>query len=207
MALYELWLPGFLINPRIRDEDWVRRPAQNNRDLDIIESYVSNKNAILDIGCAAGDLLVKARERGWKYQIGQDLSMACIEVAKQVGIEVAYGFTFQMEYNPESIDAIVMRHTLEHTPELRFELSKLRDALTPDGILYIIVPRYGGELWEHSLPQHIHHFTVDTLDLVLDVCDYEILFIEEVETSRALVDDSMKGITNNIRVIAKKKKE
>lgn len=203
---YSRFVPGFLINSDIWKEDLVRRPLLNNMDLDVIEQY-AHKGEILDIGACAGDFLCYARERGWKVN-AQELSQDCVAVLKQIRIPVERSFIHEVVYEPERFDVISLRHTLEHTPRLRTDMILLNRALADDGILYIVVPMWLGEKHSkeggHSLPQHISHFTVDTLELLLKVTGFEPILMELTESSRALVDDKLKGKLQNIRCVARK---
>jgi len=208
--LYEMFLPGFLINAKIRAEDEERRPLLNEFEMKLIESHLTTKDSLLDIGSCGGDLLVCARSRGWKNVVGQELSVASMDVLEMLGIPGIVGFTSDMNYEAGAFDAITMRHTLEHSPTPRRDLEVLRDAIADDGLIYIVVPKWGGPEWavvdnHHDLPQHINHFTLDTLDILFDITGYEVLLLEEAESSRALIDDKHKGIYNNLRAVIKKK--
>jgi SAM-dependent methyltransferase len=203
---YSRFVPGFLVNPEIWKEDLVRRPLLNNMDLDVIEE-VGHKGTILDIGACAGDFLCYARARGWE-PYAQELSQDCASVLRQLEIPVERGFIYETVYDSKFFDVISLRHTLEHSPRLRIELRLLHRALADDGILYIVVPMWLGvehsKEGGHSLPQHISHFTADTLELLLILNGFEVQRIELTESSRALVDDEQKGKLQNIRCVARK---
>jgi SAM-dependent methyltransferase len=196
MLFYEKFLPGFLINQEIRDEDWIRRPILNNGVMDVIEEHAEIGN-ILDIGACAGDLLVFARDRGWQVA-GQELSDLCINIMQYLDIPTVHGFTHETTYANESMDAIVLRHTLEHSPYPRLDLVVLKQVLKPEGVLYIEVPRWIGDGTDvPNLPQHISHFTESTLDLLLYIAGYEVVMMDRMGGIKE--DD----IDSNIRVIAR----
>jgi len=204
-AWYENFLPGFLINPKIRKDDWVRRPLLNNYDLDVIESYTDVGN-LLDIGACGGDLLVYARERGWVVA-GQDLSKPCMYVLKELDIPAVLGHVHSTMYQEASFSVISMRHTLEHFMYPQTELRVLRHVLAEDGLLYIVVPRWQEYFVEknYDLPQHLTHYTLESLDMIMNFTGFEVLLLENAECSRTLIDDEFKGIYNNIRCVARKK--
>jgi len=62
---------------------------------------------------------------------------------------------------------ITMWHFLEHTPDPREYLNKVRKWLKPDGLLVVDVPNYIGtdaqKTWDNwkgwQLPYHLYHFT------------------------------------------------
>lgn len=190
---YAPFVPGFLINDTIKKRDSVRRPILNNRDLDIIESY-KTPGMMLEVGAAAGDFLVFARRRGWQIA-AQDLSHICKPILDQLGILSLIGFAWEAGYHPKVFDVIVMRHTLEHLPYPRRELSALRYALKDDGIIYITVPPWRGievcRQGGHNFPAHISHYTEDSLKLLFYLTGFEILTMEKDEE-------------NNLRVIVEK---
>lgn len=201
---YENFMPGYLINPEIRKEDWERRPLLNNYEMDLIESYTDVGN-LLDIGACGGDLLVYARERGW-IVAGQDLSSPCVRVLRELDIPAVLGPVYGTKYQEASFSVISMRHTLEHFLYPQVELLVLHQVLAEDGLLYIVVPRweeYFGEK-NYDLPQHVTHFTMESLDMLMHFSGFEVLLLENAECSRALADDKYKGIYNNIRCVAKK---
>jgi SAM-dependent methyltransferase len=201
---YRRFLPGFLVNDKIRKVDWIRRPLLNNYELDLIESYTDVGN-MLDIGACGGDLLVYARERGWVVA-GQDLSELSIYVLRQLDIPAVLGHVYKTRYQEASFSVITMRHTLEHFMYPVTELKVLHHVLADDGLLYIVVPKWvDKEDYNYDLPQHLTHFTHHSLDMLLCTTGYEVLLSEDAESSRALVDDKHKGIYNNIRCIARRR--
>lgn len=201
---YENFMPGYLVNPVIRAEDWERRPLLNNYELDVIESYTDVGN-LLDIGTCGGDFLVYARERGW-IVAGQDLSVACMHILRELDIPAVLGHVHGTRYQEASFSVISLRHTLEHFLYPQVELEVLHHVLAEDGLLYICVPKWyeGFTKTNYDLPQHLIHFTQDSLDMLINLSGYEVLLMEDAESSRALISDEHKGIYNNIRCIAKK---
>ena len=202
---YDNFVPGYLINNTIRKEDWARRPALNNYELDVIESYTDVGN-LLDVGACGGDLLVYARERGWTVA-GQDLSKPCMYVLQELDIPAVLGHVHNTKYQEASFNVISLRHTLEHFMYPQVELGVLRHVLAEDGLLYIVVPRWQEHFVEknYDLPQHLTHYTMESLDMIMHLSGYEVLLLENAECSKSLIDDSFKGIYNNIRCVARKK--
>jgi predicted SAM-dependent methyltransferase len=197
-------MPGYLINNTIREEDWERRPLLNNYELDVIESYTDVGN-LLDIGACGGDFLVYARERGWTVA-GQDLSKPCMYILQELDIPAVLGHVYETKYQQASFSVISMRHTLEHFMYPQVELEVLHEVLAEDGLLYICVPRWQEYFEEknYDLPQHLTHFTLDSLDMLMHFSGFEVLLLENAECSRSLIDDKFKGIYNNIRCIARR---
>lgn len=121
---------------------------------------------ILDLGCAAGGLLLALRERGLGRLHGVDASLACVERVRGAGIAAtclplsnlgAFG-------SGASFDLIVLSHVLEHVVELLPLLDAVRSLLAPGGIVYAETPDASRYL-EHPFvpfyffdPEHINHF-------------------------------------------------
>ena len=204
---YSRFAPGFLVNKAILEVDKIRRPIQNNLDLDIIEQYKLG-GKMLDIGSCAGDFLCRARDRGWDV-IAQELSKDCQAVLAHLEIPVMTGFVYESEYTAKSLDVITLRHTLEHFPAVLFSLTMLREVLKDDGILYIVVPMWLGDEWcregGHNLPQHISHFTGRTLTEMLTVAGFEVLQLDYVDSSSAITIEELRNKPMNIRVVARRR--
>lgn len=89
---------------------------------------------VLDFGCGAGYMLEKlvAGKR-----IGIEPAAAARDAATSRGLHVVASAT---DLPPESVDAIVSNHALEHTLEPLRELRELGALLKPDGRLRLWVP-------------------------------------------------------------------
>lgn len=129
---------------------------------------------LLDIGCGRGDLAASWIERGWKV-IGVEPSPEAAEVARRRGAEVKLGTLATIPLEPESVDAVVFRHSLEHVLDPRRDLRQVRAALRPGGAAAVIVPNWDswqrrafGEYWfPLELPRHRTHFTAAGLTAAL----------------------------------------
>ncbi len=125
----------------------------------------STGNRILDIGCGTGEFLAFCKNN--------KLTVHGIEPndkAREYGIEV-HGLTIEKEEKldslpTESFDVITMWHVLEHVPDLKSRMKKIRQLLCKDGTLFLAVPNskcwdaaYYKEFWAaYDLPRHLYHF-------------------------------------------------
>lgn len=118
-----------------------------NHDKDqsfrFISGYLPTPGSMLDIGCGNGRLMYLAKRAGWHVK-GLELSEEMAEaVREQLGADVVVADFLEVE--PQAIsedlfDLICLRHVLEHLPDCRLAMSKLRQLLKPDGHILIEIP-------------------------------------------------------------------
>lgn len=131
--------------------------------------------ALLDVGCGRGDLAASWIDAGWNV-VGIEPSPDAAAVARRRGAEVLDGTLETVEPRACSFDAVVFRHSLEHVPEPRSDLSRAYDALRPGGRVAVIVPNWDswqrrafGDCWfPLELPRHRTHFTPRGLETALE---------------------------------------
>jgi 2-polyprenyl-3-methyl-5-hydroxy-6-metoxy-1,4-benzoquinol methylase len=139
-------------------------PYFRDRRGKAIERFVK-KGRMLDIGCGRGILPALMRERGWEAQ-GLEFSETAARHARELQVPVFVGNLPDSPYEPESFDAVVLWHVLEHVPDPVEALAKAREILRPGGLLVLAVPnfeslqaRFSGRHWFHlDVPRHYHHF-------------------------------------------------
>lgn len=129
----------------------------------------------LDVGCGRGDLAAMLARHGWRMS-GIEPSPDACAAARSRGIDARCGTLASVDLEPHAYDAIVFRHSLEHTADPARDLRMVAAALAPDGVLLITVPNFGswqarrfGSYWYHlDLPRHRTHFTERSLLLALE---------------------------------------
>lgn len=125
---------------------------------------------LLDVGCGRGELASAFARRGWNAA-GVDPSADAVRVARSLGIDAHEGTLDDVGWPPESFDAVVLHHSLEHVPDPVATLRRAGELLRPGGRLFVAVPYWGswqrrrfGSRWFHlDLPRHLQHFDETSL--------------------------------------------
>lgn len=126
---------------------------------------------VLEVGCAAGDLLVPLREEGTRVT-GIELSDHAAAIARiEHHLDVRTGTLAQASFPGDSFDGIIMRNVIEHVPDPKRELAIAASLLRPGGLLFLrtdnvdsLDARVFGALWYgFDFPRHLTLFSRDTL--------------------------------------------
>ena len=126
---------------------------------------------LLDVGCATGDFLLAARERGWD-PVGVDPSPAR-EQAAAAGLRIAGRTIDDADLPAHSIDVITFWDVLEHLPDPVAALRRAAELLADGGIVAATVPNAGsavarltGRRWfgYKTAGEHLQFFSPATLN-------------------------------------------
>ena len=137
----------------------------------------------LDVGGGNGYLCCVARGRWPRAQFdGLDLSRGIQDAQEQGWIDHGYRQMFPDVAGTLSgaYDVISMIQYLEHTPDPEENLRAAHTALAEGGLLFVEVPnpdflpgRILGRFWFQWLqPQHIHFFSIATMEKLLRKCGF-----------------------------------
>ena len=137
---------------------------------------------LLDVGCGRGDLAASWVEAGWTV-LGVEPSQQAAAIAARRGARIVGQTLSDASVQPESLDAVVFRHSLEHVVDPRHELGRVARMLVPGGRLAVIVPNWGswqrrafGERWfPLELPRHRTHFTADGLRAAIGSAGLDVI--------------------------------
>ncbi|MDQ6835775.1 MAG: class I SAM-dependent methyltransferase [Actinomycetota bacterium] len=129
-------------------------------------SASKTRGTLLDVGCGRGDLAASWVAAGWRV-LGIEPSPQAAASAVARGAHILGQTLSAVTLAPESLDAVVFRHSLEHLAEPRTELRRVLTALRPGGRLAVILPNWSswqrrafGQYWfPLELPRHRTHFT------------------------------------------------
>lgn len=180
------------INQVIYSDEYLENYLKREKELKFrfylriseIEKYKKG-GKILDIGCSIGLLLECIHEvlKG-KWQLyGVDLNEKSIKVAKRrVKASLSVGTLTSTKYPSKFFDCITCFDVLEHDVNIKRTLQEIRRLLKDDGLLVIQSPNYksvmanlSGVYWDWwSVPDHVIHFSKDTLIEVLRCNNFSI---------------------------------
>jgi len=167
-----------------------REAIQSNEDftyrLSMIEKFKTGSR-MLDVGCASGEFLKMAKQRGWEVR-GVDLSEYAAGMARsEHGIDVFKGTLEGARFSDGEFDAVICGDVLEHVRSPRAFLKEVERILKPGGIVYIATPDFGSFHYRlmsfvakltyknyFVLPHHLYHFTGSTLKRLLEISGFKI---------------------------------
>ncbi|MBW3607886.1 MAG: methyltransferase domain-containing protein [Actinobacteria bacterium] len=161
---------------------WLREAAVR---LDWMAPQMPDGALVVDVGCATGELLAVAQERGLR-PLGVELSLWAAEEARAfTGVEI---FDRDLAEWPAAhpgvlADAACAFHVLEHVHDPVGFLRDMRALLRPGGHAFLEVPNYASAAavrdplaWVGTnLSDHVTHFTPETLAWALEQAGFRVL--------------------------------
>ena len=142
-----------------------------------------DRRRLLDVGAHAGRFIARARARGWQAD-GLELNPATAAFAASAsGGAVHQGNLFTWAGDGTGYDAVTLTDVLEHIPDPRSALRRVRDLLQPGGWVAVKVPNaraqrikegIRGRLRRGYRPSiadnlvHVNHFDPRSLKLALE---------------------------------------
>lgn len=111
----------------------------------LFEMKISKEGKVLDLGCGYGSFLFFLQSHGYRNVTGVDISTEEITVCKKLFISYTFHQADIYDYirsTDEKFDVVYLSHVLEHVKkeDLFGFLEGIRDILTDDGFLIIVVP-------------------------------------------------------------------
>ena len=140
------------------------------KKLDLINSFGSENNTILDVGAGTGDFLKTCLQNNWNV-FGTEPNQQAREVAKEKGIVLHNNLGV---YSNKKFDIITLWHVLEHVENLSEFISQLDNLLSENGKLIVAVPNYKSddanyykEFWAaFDVPRHLWHFSQQSISKI-----------------------------------------
>ncbi|WP_459210235.1 class I SAM-dependent methyltransferase [Aquimarina rhabdastrellae] len=136
--------------------------------INLIESFLSKKGNILDIGAGTGDFLTVAKKNNWNVS-GVEPNTSAIELAQKKGVILDQTTSI---FKDNEVDVITMWHVLEHVPDLDQQIKEIKRILKKGGYAFIAVPNfksydanYYKEFWAaYDVPRHLWHFSKNSIE-------------------------------------------
>jgi SAM-dependent methyltransferase len=180
-------LPLRLISRAIRARQ--ARAAWREQPVRALHSHPPGRG--LDVGCGRGDLDVMLAGHGWSMSGIEPSPEACATAAER-GVDARCGTLKTVELKRDTFDAVIFRHSLEHTNDPVGDLRRVDGSLAPGGLLLVSVPNFGcwqarrfAGYWYHlDLPRHRTHFTPGSLRLAIESAGMEC--VEATTTTSGL---------------------
>ena len=160
--------------------------------LKVLGVFNFTNKSVLEIGCGSGVLLREIKARGAKVR-GCEIDKISSEIANSViGEQVVANVdaTDFLKNIDQFYDLIVISHVLEHLRNPVQVVKTLRNSMTVDGVLLVVVPNLDSapktflrKYWEYwQVPVHLTHFNTDSLIYLIENCGFQI---ETVATRNA----------------------
>jgi len=176
-------------------ERTVQRKKYFDELLFQIESILNRKGHLLEVGAGEGTLLHTALDRGWEVE-GTEVSQSAVRyIHKRFNIKMSHGVLEDISLQPNSYDAIILHHVLEHVKNPKTTLEKVAELVRGDGIIRIEVPniaslscklkniqsylRLKRNPWKHyATGHHFWFFTPKTLKNTIEKSGLALVKIE-----------------------------
>lgn len=153
----------------------------SNTRLAEIEKIASGR--LLDIGCAEGNFLRVAKQRGW-WTAGVELSGEVRRSASRY-TEIGVFAGSQEALSLSRVDVVTMWEYLEHVLDPVSELEVAKKLLGSKGLLCMSFPNGDSYIDDHDFlgweqvkpPEHLHCWTLNSIELLLEKCGFDLVFV------------------------------
>ncbi len=176
------------------DPDGVKRNFLNERDFKIKNWYGNAINfvnklkdvSILDIGCGLGYFLSALNGSIKKFGL-EDSSFACDYVRENFkNIEIKNGDFKEIKSYKQKFDVVMFYHVIEHLEKPAEAIELIKKVLKEDGFLIIGTPNVSSLVskifkknFRHYIPAHICLYSEQSLRVLLEKNNFEIIEIEK----------------------------
>jgi SAM-dependent methyltransferase len=145
------------------------------------DSYRSELNTWLDVGCGAGTLMRAAGTLGWRV-IGTEVAPAAAEAVRSAGLDVRVGELGALPLEPAGFDVVSLVEVVEHVPDPAALLTEAARLVRPGGAVYLTTPhargisaRLLGTRWSVvAPPEHLQLFSASGITAVLRGAGLEV---------------------------------
>lgn len=139
-------------------------------DASVMWLPATPEGKVLEIGCGNGNLLNHLATLGWQVQ-GIEPDRKAAEISRRRNLPVMCGELSEHSFAPQSFDAIIMSHVIEHIADPIRLLQTCRQILKPGGRLVMLTPNLSslgylwfGRDWLHlDPPRHLNLFAQESM--------------------------------------------
>ena len=162
------------------------------KGLDLLSKW-NRRGRLLDVGTGLGFFLKQAHEASWEVE-GLELSGKVAAYAKQtLGVPVHVGTLEDVPLEANQYQAVTLWDAIEHLPDPKSTLLRIRDLLAPQGVVVIrtpvcdsLIPWVLGFFYRVSLgrirsgferlfKEHLFHFSEEGIRQLVERCGFRIL--------------------------------
>lgn len=150
--------------------------------IDALSRLVPPENTdLLEIGCGHGEVLLEARQRGFRVS-GVEISAHAAQVANRcLGAPlVSVGTIEKLPLAQNHFGAVLAADVIEHVRFPEDWLLRIHQLLGPGGVLLLITPsldswtrRLLRRRWMEYKVEHLYYFSAVSLRLLLERCGFE----------------------------------
>jgi len=163
----------------------------------IIKKYELDNKKAIEIGAGKGDFLI-AMSNSSLDLCGLENSEENLSYARERRLNVFKGYLLDQNKLKKEYSLVISNNFLEHQPNIKAFISKMRELLVQNGFLYLSVPNVEYLLKNDCLYEfvadHLVYFSEVTLKKALEVNGFEVL------------EQYKKNNNNDLVVIAKLRK-
>ncbi len=162
---------GRAYRPHHDDPNLVERLAEPlaRREIAWLVALADAYSLAVDVGCGGGAILRRLRETGWRGPLRgvEPNPEVAARVSKALSLPVDVAPVEALPVEAHGAGLIVLRHVIEHVRDPRAVMCTLREAVAPDGLVYMGTPdrralaeRVFGRYWVgYDPPRHLYAFT------------------------------------------------
>jgi SAM-dependent methyltransferase len=183
-VLAAIYSDGYFLGQR-NDQAAERRSKMKSATgalyIDALAGLVPPESAdLLEIGCGHGEVLLEARNRGFRVS-GIELSAHAAAIANRcLGAEaVSVGTLEACPLARDRFSAVLAADVVEHVRDPEGWLRRIHELLVPGGIVLLITPsldswtrRLLRSRWMEYKVEHLHYFSAASIRLLLERCGF-----------------------------------
>lgn len=170
-----------------RVDDLKRRKRLAHKRLMLLTNFIQKGN-LLEIGCATGEFQEAAVIYGFDTY-GIDSSEKYARYAQEKGLQVKHCRLEDVDFKVKQFDVIVMFHLFEHIENPNTFLQQVRNYLSDQGLLMIIVPNLQAltdKLFGFKYPgfhqkDHLFFYKKSTLSRILINNGFKVIKVQSQE--------------------------
>jgi 2-polyprenyl-3-methyl-5-hydroxy-6-metoxy-1,4-benzoquinol methylase len=151
--------------------------------LNLLKTNSLKKKKLLDVGCATGYLLEKAKQLGYDPYGVEYSHFAAKEAAKRFPKKIFSGSLEQAKYKSSFFDVVTLIDVIEHVEDPQKQMKEVKRILKPNGHIIVVTPNLESlwskilkSNWTNLKEEHIFYFTPSSLKFLIKKSGFEILY-------------------------------